>query len=331
MRIKYLHAATLLLLISLFAGCTSVPVVQPTKEELAAARKVKKTVAIIDFDDKGSPIADIQSEALPKLEKYLMGHFNMVERTKIDAILKERHFTDFDDVERMNKLGQLLGADYLVFGNVIASISSPEIKQQSHEYKSGRFFGRIWEEYKAESEISLKFVAVSNGTIVYSDKQRGWRWGRGNEQSYRHKNSFKRALREMRHIQNITDIIGAYKGLHKEYATAVSYAIDGAIRKFNEDLSYKFPQQGQVIKILSANDILVNLGSAYGLKPGDRLVVYQNQSFFKDPKTGVVTVLKEEKAILKVTRITSGLSCIATGDANAISTIRSGDIVYTYR
>ncbi len=328
---KYLPAIALSLVISFFIGCASAPVVQPTQEELAAARKFKKTVAIIELDDQGSPIKDIQSVALPRLEEYLMGHFNLVERARIEAVMKERRLNDSDDLTRMNELGKLLGADYLVFGNVIASMSTPEIKQQSSESKKGDFFGRIWVEQEAMSEVSLKFVDVGSGTIVYSAKEKSRRLIRKDEQRYQDKRSFEKDLRNKQQVKNVTDIIGAYKGLHKEYATAVSYAIDGAIRKLNEDLSNKFPQEGEVIQILSASDIVVNLGSAYGIKPGDQLVVWQNQSSFKDPKTGLVTVLKTQKAVLKVTQITSGLSCIATGDPNAVATIQPGDTVYTYK
>ena len=326
-----LNTVGLAVLTFFISGCASVPVVQPTSQALEAVKKFKKTVAIIGFSDKGSPIKGMQAVALPKLEKYLMGHFNLVERRKIKSVIAERRFNDFDNVERMNELGKLLGADYLAFGNVIASVSNPAVKEQSHEYESGKFYGRVWEESYAVSNVALKFIDVNSGMVVYADTQKSRRVIRSGEEIYRDKPLFDKAFLNRRAVNGIIEIIGAFKSLHKEYASAVSQAVENSIRKFNKDLNYKFPQTGQIIKIVSGKDVVVNLGSAYGIKPGDKLIVWKGESSFKDPKTGLVTVSKEKKAILKVTKVTSGLACIAKGSARVISSIKIGDIVYTYK
>ncbi len=321
----------LVLLVSFVSGCASIPVVQPTRQELDAAQKFKKTVAIVEFSDKGSPIKDIQPAALPKLEKYLMRHFNLVERGRIKAIMAERNFSNFNDVERVNELGKLLGADYLVFGNIIASISAPVVKEQSHEYGNGKFYGRIWEESYAVSDVALKFIDVNSGMVVYADKQKSRRILKSPEETYRDKSLFDRSLFRKQSINGITEIIGAFKGLHRDYALGLSRTIESSIRKFNRDLNYKFPQTGQIMRVVSGKEVIVNLGSAYGIKPGDRLIVWQKGVSFRDPKTGLVTVPKEKKAVLKVTEITSGLACKARGSARDISAVNVGDIVYTYR
>ena len=72
---------------AIFAGCATAPVVEPTAAELNAAKKFKKTLAIVDMSSPGSEIEDIAEHAVARLENALVRHFNLVERRSIDTIL----------------------------------------------------------------------------------------------------------------------------------------------------------------------------------------------------------------------------------------------------
>lgn len=315
----------------LLSGCATHPIVEPTYEELEATKEFKKTIAVVDFSDDDSPLKGIEALASAKLDRFLIRHFNLVERSKIKAIEAERSFGDIRDVERLTELGEFLGADYLLFGDIIATISTPEIDYRRHEYDDGNFSGKIWEEVRAESEISVKIVDVANGIVVYSGNNRGSKKDDIKEERFSDKKLFEKELLYRKTADKIKDIVGYFTKLDKEYSKQVSRAIDRAISRLASDLKKKFPQSGEVVRVLSDYEVTVNLGSAYGIKPGDRLIVWQEKAPFKDPKTGTTTVPKEKKAILRVKKVTSGLTSVARGSFHQVKTLRPGDKVYTYK
>lgn len=317
-------------IVSVFCtGCATYPVVEPTLEELEAARAYKKTVAILEFSDDASTISGIKSAALPKLENLLAGHFNVVEREKIKQVMAERDFETYGDVERINELGKLLGVDYVIFGNALVSVTGPELKHRESEYK-GKFYGRIWEESHAHGEVSIKMVDVSNGMILYADKKRGSYSRQDKAERFKDQALFNQTLRNRSVAHQIIQIVGSFTNLKKEHSLMVSKALENAVRGFNYDLRNKFAHSGEVLQILSHREVVINLGSAYGIKPGDTLIVWEEKAPIKDPKTGILTVPKEKRATLKVIKVTSGLTCVAKGSKRAISQIKIGDKVFTH-
>jgi len=75
---------------------------------------------------------------------------------------------------------------------------------------------------------------------------------------------------------------------------------------------------------------LINLGSAYGIAPGQQLIVWQEDSAITDPKTGMTIVPKKKKAVLKVIEVNSGLSCLARAGKGLVAKIKVGDKAATY-
>ena len=82
-------------------------------------------------------------------------------------------------------------------------------------------------------------------------------------------------------------------------------------------------------KLPSKKEDLVNLGSAYGIRPGHRMTVWREQPLIRDPNTGMEIIPRERKGIVKVTQVNSGLSCVAKGSGGLIAQIRVGDKVFT--
>lgn len=319
------------LLLFFISGCTTVPVVQPTYHEMQATRAHKKTAAILVIATEGSAVTGISSIARYKIENNLMRHFNLVEREKIEDVLAERKFSYRVDVERYSEIGKMLGADLVVFGNTKAALNVPEIKHHEHKYESGKFRGKIWEENCAQAEVGLKIVNVSDGIIVFSGSKSYRRCQRSHKERFKDEALFQETLKTKTNDNHFIEIAERFGALRKGYANIISQAINEAAKKLTVDMKSFVAQTGQIMRFVNKKDVVVNLGSAYGIKPGDILIVWRKGQSFTDPKTGVVTVPKEKKAYLKVIRVTSGLSSIAriTGSVNGV--LNEGDTVYTQR
>lgn len=359
---KILKLVCCLVVSALLWGCAPSLIVIPTEEELDAVQRFKKTVAIIEISEKGSPVKGISESAFSGLENVLAGHFNLVEREKILKVMDERKFAERDDVERYTELGKLLGADYLLFGRAMAFFNKPEIKHSIKHYKSKekedykrkekekeeedykskeqehykskkeeeKFSGSIWRELKGICELNIKIVDVGSGIVRYADKKVGAMSRKEGTRYYEDEEQFYKALDYATKAEIIIELASTFRGLKRENSLILSRAMEQATEKFKIDLRDKFPQTGQILQILSKKDVVINLGSAYGIKPGDKLIIWEELAPLKDPKTGLVTVPKQKKAILKVKKVTSGLSCVARGKRKYIRMISVGDVVSTH-
>src|SRR5262245_13110231 len=93
----------------------------------SAQTAARPTVALLDFDygsinhwwsgneDIGKGIADLIVDGLVE-----DGSFRVIERKRIDAILKEQNFNDSDRVDpsaKAAKIGKALGVKYLIVGS----------------------------------------------------------------------------------------------------------------------------------------------------------------------------------------------------------------------
>ncbi len=320
-----------LLMIVLLSGCAGAPVVQPTYQELQAARRHKKTAAILNITDEGSAIEGVNACARVKLENSLMRYFNLAEREKIENVLSERNLSYKNDIERYSEIGKILGADFLIFGVAAVSVSAPEIGHYEHKYDSGKFTGRIWEEVCAESEVGLKVVDVKDSIIIYSGSKSGHRCRRGNKERFKNESFFRKSLKARTTAAQFIKIADRFTGLQKGYVQIVSQSIGNAVDKLTKELRNFIPQTGQIVRFINERDVVINLGSAYGIKPGDILVVWKEGIPFTDPKTGISAVPKEKKAYLKVIKVTSGLSSIARVSGKVLGRLTVGDKVYTQR
>lgn len=318
---------TLFLVSGLLSGCAG-PTVAPTFEELNVTRKFKKTVAIIDIDDRGSQIKGISPIVISELERVMFGYCNLVERRKISAILAERQFTADQNAGTVTELGRLLGADYVVFGNAAASTSMPQLRssESSHD---GNFYGTIWEEVTASAEVSIKMIDVDSAMIVYSGTRKDQSTQEVARQTFTDRSQYNKTLNTKNLASQIRQVVTALVDMKSDYSFAVSRVLSSATENFSYDLRREFSHSGQILQIISDKEVIVNIGSAYGLKAGDDLVVLSDAKQIIDPKTGLNIAPAEKKGKLRVTSVTSGLSCIAKGSKKVISELKVGDTVWT--
>ncbi|MDD5496499.1 MAG: FlgT C-terminal domain-containing protein [Candidatus Omnitrophica bacterium] len=309
-------------------GCATAPIVEPTRGELEAARPYKTTIAIVGFSDSGSPLKGISSMAVSKLENVLAGHFNLVDRGRIKEVMADRSSEDMKDHEGMTAVGRELGAAYLLFGNVTASVSTPDQRSSESKDSEGRFHGSIWEESTAQAEISLRIVDVKSGTVIYSDRKSALMRDRYNERSFYDESSFRQALDASSSVfGQLVKVFENISSLKNDQVLLLSNTLTNAAEQFRRDIMRKFPIEGEVIQILSDRTVLINLGSAYGIRPGDKLTVWSEGSPILDPKTGMQIVEKRARLTLKVKEVTSGLSCVATASKKTIAQLNVGDKV----
>ena len=104
---------------------------------------------------------------------------------------------------------------------------------------------------------------------------------------------------------------------------AIGYAADYAA----SEIYSQFPLEGVVLQLVSPTEVAVNIGSAYGLVPGDAMVLWQSDAVLKDPRTGLTVNPLQAREQLEVTKVTGGLTCIAKGPKKTVSKARIGDKV----
>jgi hypothetical protein len=85
--------------------------------------------------------------------------------------------------------------------------------------------------------------------------------------------------------------------------------LDQAFNTFRNELSAFLPTEARVIRVLSANQVMLDAGSAYGVRPGQK------------------AVLAESGVVLEITAVNSGLDSVASGKPEDISSIRGGERV----
>lgn len=181
-------------------GCKSTPAV---KKSMIMPAKIEgmqkaKTLAVISVDStQRNWYRHRANNVQPKFESFLANinvngknHFNLVDRTAIDRILKEQSFSSSDnfDEETAANLGRLIGADVLITAHFLVSdvqtstykdTESICIRDRATGGFMGKIGGRTCEEYRDRTiyckkrsvtvEFTPKGTNVETGTIVYAN------------------------------------------------------------------------------------------------------------------------------------------------------------------
>ncbi len=159
-----------LLILPALAGCYSESVSK--KEETVTikkrpprAREFRKTLAVVDFEDKsgygqgrlGRPAADILTTFLFQSEQFIM-----IERQKIDAILKEQQLEQSgvtDDATAV-KVGRLLNVKMIAYGAVTNFGQKPKATSVIITETKTQI---------AECRVSARLIDVETGEILFAD------------------------------------------------------------------------------------------------------------------------------------------------------------------
>lgn len=307
----------------IFYGCAAPPVVQPTAEEYEAVQKLRKTIAVVKISDVGSSIQGIEEAVTNKLESLFLTRFNVIERQQIEEVFGEREFQENIDVKASTEIGKILGADYIVIGSVVGTVGAPTVKSRD-SMKDDKFHGSIWEELNSQALLDIKIIDVSNGSLYKTLSSKGYGAHKQNQMTFHSKEAYKLALKAHA-VKEVISVFGNFKELEQNNENLVVRAIDNAVSKLGRPLAQTFVLEGQVLSIVSDKEVMINLGSAHGIRPGNHLTVWENQRKIIDPRTGVLVSPRSQIGKVEVAEVTSGLTAIAKGSRKVISIIRPGD------
>jgi len=170
--------------------------------------------------------------------------FNIVDRSKMDALKKEKSLQRSEDFidGKVIAQGVSLGANFLISGHVISAQAD---QMTTSEGKAT---------YKAKLSISLKVIDVATGQVVAS---------------------------ETIEPKSGSSLLGAIGIGESSSQSAISKAIKGIESKIDEFVGTNFPQSFSIAEIQekdskgNATKVLIAGGSAFGLKKGDKLKVVE--------------------------------------------------------
>lgn len=212
--------------------------------------------------------------------------FNIVDRSKMDALIKEKELQkseDFMDGKTIEQ-GAALGANFLISGHVISA--------QAEQMRSDDGKGNIEITYKAKLLISLKVIDVATGQVINSETI------------------------EPKSGNSLLGMIGIGATSPQ---IAVSKAITSIKGKIDEFVGRNFPKSFSIAEIQekdgkgNATVILIAGGSDFGLKKGDKLKVVEltlmdvgGKKLQRKKQIGELKIIKVEDENFSICEVKSG-------------------------
>lgn len=318
----------LILVSFLSAGCasSSYVMVAPTAEELDAVRSIQKIIVIMPFSEDGTQISGFSQTVEHKLAVDLGHQFRIIDPAQVQAALAADK-TALSDHHRLAEIGKNLGADYVILGNVMAALKGPEIRYSTSESKEHGFSAKIWMETVARADISLNMLSTVDASVVFFDEFWGTQTDTSNIVEFSTLGEYNKAVEAAKLVLDFKQAYDQLSQLPEKHYGLIDAAIDRALNIAQSNLRAFRAYAGEVLEVVSEEEITVNLGSAYGLEPRDMLSVWREGSPVKDPRTGKTIKSKERLGFVKIQRITSGLSCVAKGKKKQVRKMRAGDTV----
>ncbi|MCK5076690.1 MAG: hypothetical protein KAR38_09950 [Calditrichia bacterium] len=279
-----------------------------------AEKKLKKRIAVFDFDDKsghrlrwyrsdqpvGHGMADMLVTALVK-----SGEFIVIERQAIQKIMQEQKLgmSGMVTPQSAAQVGKLLGVELAVMGSVT------EFGYSKSEKKGGfRGIGGGLSTSKSTVGIDVRLINTTTGEIIAAESVRKEEKSRGV--------SFRKGMTNFENKKKFDDSI---------VGKATRKAINRLVELITKQMA-SIPWSGKVI-MEKGGVIYVNAGSTGGVSIGDKFEVFRAGEELIDPDTGLNLGTTESKiGIIEITED------IANGKASKAKSIkgqsfRKGDIV----
>lgn len=220
---------------------------------LASAQQEKTGVGIMSFTyvTSSASFQDVNSIQETVINAFVKTkRFNIVDRSKMDALQKEKDLQkseDFIDGSVIQQ-GVSLGANFLISGHVISA------QAERMETAPDETTGRVTVTYKARLSITLKVIDVSTGQVIISETiepQGG-------------------------------SALGGMMGLAPSTPeAAITKAIKDIEGKVDAFVSKNFPATFSIVEIQEkdkkggASVLMISGGAAFNLQKGDRLRVVE--------------------------------------------------------
>lgn len=230
----------------------------------------KKRIAILEFEEEPQLKGKVSIKPSDMLTTALVrsGRFTVIEREKIDQIIKEQKLglTGLVDPNTAAEVGKLLGAEAVIFGS-ITSLTEEKIDKFSYDI------------IRITSSVDIRMVESSTAKILYAETAQG---------VYDNK--------------IVTTASGKIVSGSIDYNTAYAEALRTAADSAAEKIGGMFPLVGYVIQA-EENEVYTDIGSERGAKKGNEFIVFALGKEITHPQTG--DVLGFEKFPLARIQITS--------------------------
>ena len=180
----------------------------------------RKAIAILGITDSGADIKGMNNMVMSRLEQIItqLGRLTLVERAKLKAVLKEQNLgaSGIVDDKSAVKIGNILGVNYLMSGDIVQGTITPPVERTRQRYKrvkqsDGKYINvpttfSSWFEVKAIAQVAVKVINVETGAIKYSKTYGGHRVKRLNQKSYSSKAAYDAAKRREQKAENFMAI-----------------------------------------------------------------------------------------------------------------------------
>ncbi len=243
----------------------------------SAVQAGKPRIAVIDFDSEDKYFwsnwqnhkeeVEFEVNALFMNELVKSGQFTVIERQRLDDILKEQGLSLSGQVSTSSAVsaGKLLGVDYMLTGRIT------KFGERQVGGKAGWGIALSAKKKTLEGGLSVRLINTTTGEIVFADE------ATGEDSNF-----------------NI-DILGTGGGVDYDET-----AVDKVFRPAVEELSRKLidkasglsgsggerpAAQGKISKV-TGDVIFLNIGTNKGVKVGDSFTVYALGEEIVDPDTG---------------------------------------------
>lgn len=214
--------------------------------------------------------------------------FNIVDRSKMDALKKEKDLQkseDFIDGSVIEQ-GISLGADFLISGHVISA------QAERMETAPDATTGRVTVSYKAKLSITLKVIDVATGQVVVSETI------------------------EPKGGSTLGGMIGMAPSTPEAAITKAIKEIEGKVDDF---VNKNFPASFPIVEIQekdskgNATKIMIAGGSAFNLQKGDKLKVVEvsiievnGKKLERKKEIGEIKITKVEDENFSTCSVSSG-------------------------
>jgi len=200
--------------------------------------------------------------------------FDVMERQRLQDVLKEQHLETQLSTDGAAKLSQIIGLDFLVYGTV-ASIKA--------ETKNVLLPGKAaYAEKKVTVTLTMKFVDAVTGQIILMDDASGSK------------------------AAQVGQIKGTSAGVTGSDSALANEAMKSAVAKLVGKINEAYPVVGVVIQVNGAT-IYIDLGRENGVRPGQIYQIYKEGKLLRHPVSGkIMGVVENKTGEMKITRVVNG-------------------------
>ena len=303
------------------------------------AQAQKKRVAVMNFDyatvqsgvaaifgsnqDVGKGIADLLVDRL-----VTDGALSVIERKALDKVIAEQNFSNSDraDPASAAKIGKVLGVDAIIVGS-ITQFGRDDKQTTIGGDAMGRVTGRFGlggvskKNAKAVVAVTARMVDTSTGEILASVTGHGesTRSGTGLVGSGGSGTAAAGGVVDMKSSNFANSILG------EAVSESVSQLARQLEAKANTLPTKTVAIDGMVADVSADGTMVLNVGSAAGVKVGDTLLVRRGTRKITDPATGkVLRVIEESVGQVRITDVDAQSS---VGKFTGAGTAKVGDTV----